>query len=69
MPDRDPAYVDTLASQLRTRNPGLARAIEDDLARLRQSLAIVTRFIHNPNVALDVRQGLARDLNLPEPTT
>ncbi len=67
MPDRDPAYVDTLARQLRTRHPGLASAIEDELARLRQSLALVARFINNPNVPLDVRQGLARDLNLPTP--
>ncbi|MFF7527294.1 hypothetical protein [Streptomyces pseudovenezuelae] len=67
MADHAPAYVGTLASQLSDRNPDLARAVEDDLARLRQSLAIVARFINNPAVALDIRQGLARDLNLPAP--
>ena len=67
MPDHTPGYVGTLASQLGERNPSLARAVEDDLARLRQALAIVARFVNNPAIALDIRQGLARDLNLPAP--
>jgi hypothetical protein len=68
MADRDPAYVAGLATQLRTRHPGLTSA-ENELQTFRTFKTTVARFINNPAIALDVRQGLARDLRLPEPTT
>ncbi|MGW4270800.1 hypothetical protein ACWEGQ_00180 [Streptomyces seoulensis] len=68
MPDTDPGYVDTLAGQLRTRHPDLLKAAENELQALRGRLATVTRFIHNPAIAHDIRASLARDLGLPEPT-
>ncbi|NUS25097.1 MAG: hypothetical protein HOV92_12855 [Streptomyces sp.] len=66
MRDHDPAYVDGLATQLRER-PELLRAAENEIQELRGFKQRVTQFLHNPNVALDIRQGLARDLQLPEP--
>ena len=68
MPDHDPAYVTTLASQLQHKNPDLAAA-ENELQTFRNFKTTIARFINNPHIALDIRQGLARDLQLPEPTT
>ncbi|MEV5451645.1 hypothetical protein [Streptomyces sp. NPDC052535] len=65
MPDQ--GYVDQLADELQHRHPDLVSA-ENDLAIHRQRLATVVRFIHNPAIAHDIRAGLARDLQLPEPT-
>lgn len=56
----DAAYVATLAGQLRNA--------EDDLQDLRGFKTTVTRFLRNEAIALDIRQNLARDLHLPEPT-
>jgi hypothetical protein len=67
MPDHNPAYVDTLAGQLRTRNPDALDAAEDDLALLRARLTIVARFIHDPTHDREARQALARDLHIPGP--
>lgn len=66
MPDHDPAYVATLASQLRRKHPDLVAA-EQELQKFRGFKTTVARFINNPNIALDIRQGLARDLQLPTP--
>ncbi|KPC67998.1 hypothetical protein ADL27_57595 [Streptomyces sp. NRRL F-6602] len=66
MPDQD-AYVTELADQLRHQHPDLISA-ENDLATHRHRLALVVRFIHNEAIAHDIRLGLARDLNLPEPS-
>ncbi|MGW0014717.1 hypothetical protein ACWDVX_33820 [Streptomyces tendae] len=65
MPDQ--GYVDQLATELCTRHPDLVSA-ENDLAIHRRRLATVVRFIHNEAIAHDIRAGLARDLQLPEPT-
>lgn len=62
----DPAYVTVLANQLQRRHPDLAVA-EQELQQFRGFKAIVARFINNPTIALDIRQGLARDLQLPAP--
>lgn len=67
MTTADTDYVTELADQLRTRHPDLISA-ENDLATHRHRLALVVRFIHNPAIAHDIRAGLARDLQLPEPT-
>ncbi|MFE0207063.1 hypothetical protein [Streptomyces sp. NPDC058985] len=67
MPDQA-AYVDQLAGQLCTRHTALVATLETDLGDHRRRLAIVVRFIHNPAIALDIRQNLARDLQLPEPS-
>jgi hypothetical protein len=56
MADHDPAYTATLAGQLVTRRPDLLELAEDELAVL------------NEAIALDIRQHLAHDLHLPEPT-
>jgi hypothetical protein len=61
MADHDPAYVATLARQL--------RGAEDELQELRGFKTTVTTLLRNTSIALDIRQGLARDLNLREPTT
>jgi hypothetical protein len=66
MPEHTPGYAATLVGQL-ARRPDALDAAEDDLAVLRGRIAIVTRFLHNPTIALDIRQGLARDLHLPTP--
>jgi hypothetical protein len=66
MADQD--YVDRLAGQLTTRRPDLLDLAEDELAHLRVFKATVAHFLHNPAIALDIRQNLARDLHLPEPT-
>lgn len=63
----DQTYVDQLATELQHRHPDLVSA-ENDLAIHRRRLAIVVRFIHNEAIAHDIRAGLARDLQLPEPT-
>ena len=67
MADLDPAYTATLAGQLATRRPDLLELAEDELKALRGFKATVTRFVHNPAIALDIRAGLARDLGLPAP--
>jgi hypothetical protein len=66
MADQD--YVDTLTGQLTTRRPDLLDLAEDELALLRGSMRKIAEFLHNPAIALDIRQNLARDLHLPEPT-
>lgn len=63
----DPAYVDTLAHQLRVHHPDLLRAAEDELAEDRRFKATVAAFINNPAIARDIRVNLASDLGLPEP--
>lgn len=68
MTDTDPAYVDTLAGQLRTLRPDLLTLAEDELQALRGFKATVARFLHNPAIAHDIRAGLAHDLGLPDPT-
>lgn len=67
MADHDPAYIDQLAGQLCTRHTALLDSAETELALLRGRIATVARFLHNPAIALDIRQNLARDLHLPEP--
>lgn len=66
MADQD--YVDHLAGQLTTRRPDLLDLAEDELQVLRTFKATVARFLHNPAIALDIRQHLARDLGLPTPS-
>ncbi len=56
----EPTYVGQLANELRTA--------ETELEPFRAFKTTLARFINNPNIALDIRQGLARDLPLPEPT-
>jgi hypothetical protein len=63
----DQAYVDTLAGQLCTRHTALVRNLEDEMKDARIFKATVARFVNNPAIALDIRQGLARDLGIPEP--
>lgn len=63
----DPGYVDTLAGQLRCRHAVLLDSTEDDLAELRGRMQTIVQFLRNQAIALDIRQGLARDLRLPEP--
>ncbi|MFD1278061.1 hypothetical protein [Streptomyces kaempferi] len=67
MPDASPSYVTGLAAELRTRRPDLLDAAENELKELRIRLATIARFINTPTTPLDIRQGLARDLHLPEP--
>jgi hypothetical protein len=67
MPETEQAYVDTLARQLRCNHAAVITSLEDDLAEHRGRMQTITRFIHNEALPLDVRQGLARDLRLPEP--
>jgi len=66
MADHDPAYVAVLATQLQHRHPALTAA-ETELQQFRGFKAIVARFINNQSIALDIRQGLAHDLQLPTP--
>ncbi|MFK0288292.1 hypothetical protein ACIQVL_48645 [Streptomyces sp. NPDC090499] len=66
MADHTPGYVDHLATQLRDR-PDLLRLAENELQELRGLKATVARFIHNPAIALDIRQNLAQELHLPTP--
>ena len=68
MGDQDTGYVQALAGELSTTRPDLLDLAEDELRVLRTFKAAVARFIHNEAIALDIRQGLARDLNLPQPT-
>lgn len=68
MADHNPDYVTALAGQLATRRPDLLDLAEDELQILRIFKATVARFLRNPAIALDIRQNLARDLHLPEPT-
>jgi hypothetical protein len=67
MPERDQAYVDTLADQLCTRHTALLATAENDLAILRGRIAIVATWIHNPTHCADARRALAQALGLPEP--
>jgi hypothetical protein len=69
MADSDQAYADTLTTQLTQKRPDALRTAEDELQKLRRSMATIAHFIQNQAIALDIRQGLARDLQLPEPTT
>lgn len=55
----EPAYVGQLANELRTA--------ETELQTFRTFKTTLATFINNPNIALDIRQNLARDLNLPTP--
>lgn len=66
MPDQD-SYEAALAGQLATRRPDLLNLAEEELALFRDFKATVARFLHNPAIALDVRQALAQDLRLPTP--
>jgi hypothetical protein len=68
MADTPAGYVQALAGELTTRRPDLLDLAEDELRVLRTFKAAVAHFIHNEAIALDIRQGLARDLNLPQPT-
>jgi len=65
--DHDPGYIRDLAGQLATRRPDLLAVAENELQACRGFKSIVARFLNNPAIALDIRQGLARDLGLPEP--
>lgn len=67
MAEHTPGYIAALATDLRQERPDLLRTAEDELQRLRLALGTIARFINNPTIALDIRQGLARDLQLPEP--
>lgn len=67
MAEHTPGYVAALATEARQERPDLLRTAEDELQRLRSAISTVARFINNPHIALDIRQGLARDLQLPEP--
>lgn len=55
----EPTYVGRLANEL--------RAAENELQTYRGFKTTVARFLHNPLIALDIRQNLARDLHLPIP--
>lgn len=63
----EPGYVDQLASQLVTRRPDLLDIAETELRDFRRFKATIADFLRNPAIALDIRQGLAADLHLPEP--
>jgi len=65
MPEQ--TYVDQLVRELRAQRPDVMRAAEDELKRLRIAMRKVADFLHNQAIALDVRQNLARDLQLPVP--
>jgi ribosomal protein L29 len=67
VPDHTPGYVAGLATQLRTRHPDLLQLAEDELSLLRGRMQTIARFLHNPAIALDIRQNLAQDLHLPTP--
>ncbi|MFC9891505.1 hypothetical protein [Streptomyces pilosus] len=67
MADHDPAYINTLASQLCTRHTALLDSAETELALLRARIALVATFIHNPTYDHTARQALAQTLGLPEP--
>jgi hypothetical protein len=67
MAEPDPTYVAGLATQLRCRHAVLLDSTEDELQKLRGHMHTVARFISNQAIALDIRQGLAQDLHLPEP--
>ena len=67
MADTDQAYTAKLASQLRCRHQVLLDSTENDLAELRGRMQTIARFLRNQAIALDIRQGLARDLHLPQP--
>lgn len=67
MPEQAPTYVGTLAGQLATLHPDLLRAAEDELQKLRGSMRKIGDFLRNETVPLDIRQGLAQTLGLPEP--
>ncbi|NUQ95820.1 MAG: hypothetical protein HOY79_04425 [Streptomyces sp.] len=56
----EPTYVGSLAKEL--------LAAEKELQTYRGFKTTVADFINNPNIALDIRQNLARDLRLPEPS-
>lgn len=55
----EPAYVGQLAREL--------RIAENELQTFRAFKTAVAIFLNNPNIALDIRQGLAADLNLHIP--
>lgn len=67
MREADQAYAAGLATQLVTRRPDALRTAEDELQKLRGHMHTIARFLGNQAVALDIRQSLARDLQLPEP--
>ncbi|QBJ94483.1 hypothetical protein D0Z67_29385 (plasmid) [Streptomyces seoulensis] len=67
MADHDPAYVDTLATELCRRHTALLATAENDLAVLRSRIALTVAFIHDPTQDRDARTNLARRLQLPEP--
>lgn len=67
MADNPAGYVQALAGELRTTRPDLLDLAEDELRVFRTFKAAVARFIHNEAIALDIRQGLARDLHLRQP--
>lgn len=67
MADADPTYVATLAGQLCKQHAAIVDSLEDDLAEHRTRMQVITRFIHNEAIALDVRLNLAHDLRLPGP--
>ncbi|MFJ7297605.1 hypothetical protein [Streptomyces collinus] len=67
MTEPNQAYVAGLATDLRHRRPDALRTAEDELQKLRGHMHTIARFISNQAIALDIRQGLAQDLHLPEP--
>jgi hypothetical protein len=66
MDEHAPGYVAGLTTQLCER-PDLLRIAEDELQELRGSMRKISGFLNNPTIPLDIRQGLARDLQLPTP--
>lgn len=67
MPEHTPAYVDRLATELRTTRPDVLRSAEDELQRLRLVLGTVAGFINNPRHDYAARAALAQALQLPAP--
>jgi hypothetical protein len=63
----DPAYVDTLTTELRTHRPDIVRAAEDELQRLRAVIGTVARVINNSDYDHRTRIALAQALDLPAP--
>jgi hypothetical protein len=67
MAEQTADYADGLTTQLITRRADALRTAENELQKLRGHMHTIARFISNQAIALDIRQGLAQDLHLPEP--
>lgn len=60
-------YVADLATELLQTRPDVLRAAEDELQRLRLTLATIAAFINNPAYDTTARHALALALHLPDP--